>query len=372
MNKIIILHFNPIELYPPVQNVIQYAASHWTGKKIFILTTRAGKLPFEQFNTDASHISIIRLGQSGPTMSAIKRYTGYIKFYLGTLWFLFIKRPSKVLYYETLSSYPVYLYKKWINPKAGIFIHYHEYSSPVEYQQGMKLIRYFHRMEKWLYPRASWVSHTNEMRMQRFEKDIAPAVVNAKNIFPNYPPIGWLRPARKQTGSPVKFVYVGALSLHTMYTKEFADWVLKQQGAVTWDIYTANIKTDAREYFTNMSTPLITLHEGIQYQDLPDVLAKYDVGVILYTGHIDNYIYNAPNKLFEYMTCGLDVWFPDVMKGSLPYVTKDIYPKVIAMDFTKLNQVNLTVLANHDDLEYRQPGYFCENLLESLGKQLLS
>ncbi len=372
MKKIFILHFNPIELYPPVQNVIEYAASHWTGKKIYILTTAAGKRPFKPFNTNADHIHIIRLGQSGPTMSATTRYIGYFKFYLGALWYLLIKRPSKLMYYETLSSYPAYLYKKWINPKSGIFIHYHEYSSPVEYLKGMKLIRYFHRLEKWLYPKALWVSHTNEMRMERFEIDIAPAVMSSKKIFPNYPPRTWLRAAKHQPGHPLKIVYIGALSLHTMYTKEFSDWVLKQEGAVTWDIYTSNIKADARLYFNSLSTGHITLHEGIEYQELPVVLAAFDVGVILYTGHIDNYIYNAPNKLFEYMACGLDVWFPDVMKGSLPYITRNTYPKVIAIDFTKLNQADYKLMADHKDLVYSQPGYFCESLLETLGSQLLT
>jgi hypothetical protein len=372
LKKIFILHFNPIELYPPVQNVIEYAATHWTGKKIYIFTTTAGKLPFAPFAGNTSHIEIIRLGQSGPSLSAFKRYMGYLQFYLGAFWQLMIKRPSKVMYYETLSSYPVYLYKKWINAKSDIFIHYHEYSSPVEYQQGMILIRYFHRLEKWLYPKAAWVSHTNEMRMERFEKDIAPSLARNKYIFPNYPPRSWQRPVKQQQDQPLRIVYVGALSLHTMYTKEFANWVLIQQGTVTWDIYTANIKEDARKYFTSLSSASITLHEGIQYQELPDVLAKYDVGVILYTGHIENYIYNAPNKLFEYMACGLDVWFPDVMKGSLPYITKGTYPKVIAVDFTRLNQADYKSMVNHADLVYHQPAYFCEELIEKLGKQLLS
>ena len=372
MKKIFILHFNPIELYPPVQNVIHYAASHWTGNKIYIFTTTAGNLPFAQFATNASHIEIIRLGQSGPSLSAFKRYIGYLQFYLGTFWQLMIKRPSKVMYYETLSSYPVYLYKKWMNPKADVLIHYHEYSSPVEYQQGMRLIRYFHRLEKWLYPKASWVSHTNDMRMERFEKDIAPSTVSNKHIFPNYPPRSWQRPVKQHQNHPLRIVYVGALSLHTMYTKEFADWVSKQQGAVTWDIYTANIKDDAKSYITALPSDHITLHDGIQYQALPDVLSKFDVGVILYTGHIENYIYNAPNKLFEYLACGLDVWFPDVMTGSLPYITKGTYPKVIAVDFNQLSQSDYRNMADHTGLVYKEPVYFCEGLLESLGKQLIS
>jgi hypothetical protein len=29
----------------------------------------------------------------------------------------------------------------------------------------------------------------------------------------------------------------------------------------------------------------------------------------LYKGHIPNYIYNVPNKVYEYLACGLQVWY---------------------------------------------------------------
>ena len=136
---------------------------------------------------------------------------------------------------------------------------------------------------------------------------------------------------------------------------------MRQQGGVTWDIYTANIRMMHAGISPHCLLLFITLHEGIQYQELPDVLTKYDVGVILYTGHIENYIYNAPNKLFEYLACGLDVWFPDVMKGSMPYLTTETYPKVMAVDFNQLDQSDYLIMSDHTGLVYKEPVYFCES-----------
>ena len=38
-------------------------------------------------------------------------------------------------------------------------------------------------------------------------------------------------------------------------------------------------------------------------------MADYHIGLTLYNGHIPNFVYNVPNKVFEYLACGLDVWY---------------------------------------------------------------
>lgn len=65
-----------------------------------------------------------------------------------------------------------------------------------------------------------------------------------------------------------------------------------------------------RNFLIILIQVLFCLDSGINYSDLPGVIRAYDVGVILYNGHIANYVFNAPNKLFEYLACGLDVWSP--------------------------------------------------------------
>ncbi len=55
------------------------------------------------------------------------------------------------------------------------------------------------------------------------------------------------------------------------------------------------------------------------YGDLPKILQEYQVGLIMYKGADDNTSYSAPNKLFEYLVCGLDVWYPLELKGTYEY-----------------------------------------------------
>jgi hypothetical protein len=119
-----------------------------------------------------------------------------------------------------------------------------------------------------------------------------------------------------------------------------------------------------------LQTTFIQLKEGVDYDKLPFVLKKYDVGVVLYNGHIANYVLNAPNKLFEYIACGLDVWFPTVMKGSLDYTTTGSYPKVMAVDFTSLKDFNLHTAMDRKNHTIQQHPFFCEYVLKELCHKL--
>src|ERR1700677_3348901 len=154
MSKIAIFHFGPLELYPPIQNLIRLLESKNDGKKIYVFTTRTNIDILKEFNSDSEKIKIIHLGISGQKLGKVKRYSSYIFFYLGSLAYCIVKKPTTILYYETISSYPAYLYKRFLNSKARLFIHYHEYTSLTEYANGMLLSRYFSLCEKYLYQRA--------------------------------------------------------------------------------------------------------------------------------------------------------------------------------------------------------------------------
>jgi hypothetical protein len=45
----------------------------------------------------------------------------------------------------------------------------------------------------------------------------------------------------------------------------------------------------------------------VDYYQLPMELVKFDVGLVLYKGTIPNHVYSVPNKVYEYLNCGLDV-----------------------------------------------------------------
>ncbi len=348
------MHFNPVEMYPPIQNFIRLLEKEDLSKHITILTTAGRYKSLSRFNTIHPEIKIIRLGQSGPGIGRLARLYYYFIFYASAVLLLLFKRPATVLYYETISSFPAYFYKKFINRAASIMVHYHEYTSPKEYQQGMFITRLYNRYEKWLYPRLQWLSHTNAYRMQLFLKDIYPLQLQHSAIIPNYPPSSWYKEKKAIPAAPIQIVYIGALSLQTMYTKEMAEWVQAQQGKVFWDIYSYNITPDAVEYIMRLNSLWIHLKEGLDYTGLPEVLGQYHIGVILYKGHIANYIYNAPNKLFEYLSAGQQVWLPDVMTGAKEYADKK---NVVSVNFENLQSltyqsIRLSSLNEKDSKQY--------------------
>ncbi len=53
--------------------------------------------------------------------------------------------------------------------------------------------------------------------------------------------------------------------------------------------------------------------DGIEYQEIPNILSKYDVRMVLYKATTLTCMYSIPNKVYEYLVCGLNVWYPKEM-----------------------------------------------------------
>ena len=368
---IAIIHFQSLEQYPPVMNLIDYLANYYSKIRVEVITTYNMLEGISQFDSCSGKINVNRFGKFGKDKGSIERALNYMHFYLATLIKLILIRPKKILYFETLSSYPVYIYTKIFNRKAEVLIHYHEYTSPDEYTSGMKLVRYFHKKESCLFKHAVWISHTNSERMNMFIRDEGLKGMEEKfKILPNYPPRSWFHTPDRIFRKPLKLVYVGALSLDTMYGKELFNWVEGNNGNITLDIFSHNIADDAMQYLKHLDSAFIHYdNKGINYFLLPNILKKYQVGVILYNGHIPNYKYNAPNKLFEYLACGLDVWFSKDIIGCYPYITDATYPKVCKVDFNKLNEIDCAVISG-DRGELMLTEYFCESVFPNICDKL--
>jgi hypothetical protein len=371
LDKIFIIHFSPPELYPPLQNFIRLLEKQVLPKKIILLTTAGNYGALKNFKTVNPQIKIIRMGKSGHGFGKIARLFYYFEFYVGCLLQLLLKRPFTVLYYETLSSFPAYIYKRYFNRKAAIMVHYHEYTSQAEYGQGMFLNRCFHRREKWLYPKLKWLSHTNSSRLQLFLEDIKPVLSPNTHCIPNYPPTSWMHETRQKRNDPVRILYLGALSMDTMYTREMAEWVLAQKGKVIWEIFAYKPETNARDFIEGLNSEWVQLKEGVDYESLPSLITQYDIGVVLYNGHIPNYVYNAPNKLFEYLSAGLDVWYPAVMSGCYEYDSTQYWPKVLRLDFSNLGKFELNGLLERKENYYRPIAFNADDALCPLAKTLL-
>jgi hypothetical protein len=236
----------------------------------------------------------------------------------------------------------------------------------------MKLARFFHQKEMFLYSVAQWISHTNTDRIQLFLDDENLKPGNRFHALPNYPPQSWMKKPGMPDNCQVKIIYMGALSMETMHTRQFTDWVLGQQGKVSWDIYTNNISTDADIFFNLLKSDYVCLKKGVDYYMLPGILRQYHIGVVLYNGHIPNYVYNAPNKLFEYLACGLDVWVPEEMIGCRPYYTENTYPAVLPVNFRQLDSFNWQDAMHKEGAQYRPSPWYYEQVYPLIAGELFT
>ncbi|BDC98609.1 hypothetical protein [Persicobacter psychrovividus] len=371
--KLAIIHFQPLEYYPPVCNLINTLGDSFSSVKVFSCSNVAQRdsfTPDRPANIFIHKFPFTKIGESRGF-----RLLKYIFFNLFTLLRLLFFRPNKLLYFESSSAWPAYVYLRFFNSKCQLFIHYHEYESPKDYLQMMTTVRFYHDLEKkWLYSNAKWISQTNADRIQFFHEDHPNLMKNQLRIMPNYPPKSWLYKSlsvKKRNIGSLKLIYVGSLSFQSTYLKEVCEWVENQGGRVLFDIFAYNVYTDVKDYLNEREKGYIRYFEkGIEYQDQPPLLSQYDVGLVLYKAHNQNFTYNAPNKLFEYLACDLDVWYPDVLKGPVPYQTVDTFPKVLPMNCEDMEAFDYGEAIDRTGLSYKPSTYFCEDVYAELLKEI--
>jgi hypothetical protein len=368
MRKVCIVHFHELENFPPAINLIRFLGfSHQDDHSTLVLTTSADHHSVKEIGDTKIH-SLLKWKKR---TNRIRRMWKYLQFNIVALMRIIRFRPDAILYYETLSAGAPLLYKKFFRRSTEIFAHYHEYISTPEYQSGMVLNRWLHNLELGWYSRMKWISHTNRDRMNLFLKDVGSRAAALTHILPNYPPLSWKRESFRSKKGLTRFVYVGALSLETMYVKEMAEYIVTHSNECCWDIYSSNFSDGVIKYLESKSTDAIRFKGAIPYEKLPDVLSNYDVGLVLYKGHIPNYVYNVPNKLFEYHVCGIDVWFPSSMKSSMQHETHGTYPKILSLDFSQLSAVDLARATDRSGLIEYQNAFYCEEAFKPLAEKLI-
>ena len=337
--RLAIVQLLPIEYYPPVANFLRFLAEQGEHEiEVYSVDNTKGRPPFA-----CPGVRILRTASPRPGDSQLQRYLSYLRILASTFRWLRSFSPDVVIYYEPHSALPVFLYWKLGARDTRIAIHHHEYYDPHQFgRPGMRLPSLAHRSEKrTLFREAAWISQTNEKRRELFLRDhpkIDPAKVR---VLPNYPPACWQRTenrAWKKASETLRLVYVGSVSREDTYIEPLLDWLEKQPDGgsdpVTLDLYAYNVPEKTDSWLRSRESERFRYHrKGVDYERLPEVLADFHVGLILYRGNTTNFIWNAPNKLFEYLACGLDVWYPPVMQGMTPYRSEDTRPAVVEVDF---------------------------------------
>ncbi len=244
--------------------------------------------------------------------NSILRYLGYLQFNFFTICYLIINKPKVAIAFEAYSVLPLFLYKK-LFPNAIIFVHYHEYVTLSEIKSSSLYNRFLHLIEKKLFISSNYVSQTNLDRLNLFLKDYPFLNKSRTFVAPNLPPMQWNKFAKSKKElinfEVVKLVHVGAISLNTMHTEKMVNWIIEQNGKFSIDFYSDNVSNEAKFFFENLKNDSVRLLGAINYFELPKILINYDIGLTIYNGHIPNFVFNVPNKVFEYLACGLDVWY---------------------------------------------------------------
>src|SRR4051812_10029136 len=107
MKRLMIVHFQPLEKYPPVINFIRFIAERQNDNLSFqVITTHPG-IDKAIIDFPGAHINRLVTWKKS---SRISRLVFYIMFNVKSLWALIKARPSRILYYETLSSFGPWIY----------------------------------------------------------------------------------------------------------------------------------------------------------------------------------------------------------------------------------------------------------------------
>ena len=251
--------------------------------------------------------TIYRFGKV--SSNALTRYSSYIYFNLLSSFILLFRKVDFITAFESLSIFPLWLVKK-VQPDAKAHIHFHEYLSNPERQASSAYMKFLFKLEDQLLMKFS-CSQTNEDRKRLFLVDKPFVNPERVEVRPNMPPKYWWNKfgqfKNPSIDNKIRLVAVGACDNHTMYVKEVLDWVSANQDSLELTIISQEIPQETKDLILSYHCPAIHIIPPIDYYQLPQELMKYDVGLVLYKGVNSNHIFSVPNKVHEYLACGLGV-----------------------------------------------------------------
>lgn len=315
------VHALPLEYYPPATNTLDILAEHRELEVLAISTYNTkGRTPYSN-----PKIRLLLLPTSRSRFRLL-RVLSTLAWHMRAWLALERFRPDAVFYLEPHSAIGVAVHA-CLHPRTRVFIHHHEYYAPGDFQRaGLRLPRLGNLLERhFLFKRAVWVSQTNQERLELLMAN-APTVRPATaKVLPNHPPRSWYErpPAAGRSCTPTRMVYVGALSFEDTYVREIVEWVLTQHDT-TLTFYSYNATAAVRDWLAQQDGDVVSFVDGgVNYSELPALLPEFDVGLVLYKGNTQNFIYNVPNKVLEYLACGLKVCFPTEMTGVREFCRRE-------------------------------------------------
>ena len=349
--RIACIHVLPVEYYPPAMTMLEVLARHadWD-VSVWTTANSRGQVPW-----NPAGLSVERIRQASPSAFLPIRASGYLNWHLRTARAIAKWKPDVVISVEPHSALAAWTYYRVFNGRAPLFIHHHEYYAPEDFDApGMRLLRATRGLERDnLFTRAVWISQTNERRLELLRQTNPAVSKEVSRVFPNYPPRSWVERAaqarRGTTDSRTHFLYLGSASLEDTFIGEAAAWAARHPEMCTLTIVGNNIAGSAWSYVESLKASNISIDRaGWEYDEIPERLADFDAGLVLYKGNTQNFVYNVPNKIFEYLAGGLAVWYPQEMIATAEFHRAHPALRMREMDFRQLPSAIPQV--------HRQPG----------------
>lgn len=374
--KVLLLHQLPLEMYPPSLNLIRTLQER-PDVQITAITSENQK-GLREWEFEKCIVHRIRYGRTAD--SVLARLCWSLLWHVRAALICLRSRPDFVISIEPHSALAAWLWLVLLQGHSRLLIHHYEYYSPDDYlRPGNRITRFNRWFENRLLRRAVWVSQTNKDRLQFFRQDHPELTEEQCRVLPNYPPASWQADLPQSVQWPkernvLRLVYVGAVSLHDTWIGPLVEWLNSDSNHIcTLDIFSYNLDARTSDFLKQHCGENVRFHiQGVDYDKLPEMLPQFDVGLILYRCNTVNFTYNASNKLFEYLTCGLDVWYPPTMLGVKPYRRSDTAPRVFETDFSDLGRLDLGERANRNGLIGRPWTETCEDVLRPLLEVLSS
>lgn len=354
--KVAFIHVLPLELYPPATNLLGLM-SRRRGWKIRAWSTinRRGEESWS-----APNVSVIRHSYPAENVPLPLRMPAYLAWHSRAAMEITRWKPDALMVVEPHSALAAWIYYRVLRGSAPLFIHHHEYYAPEDFAApGMRLLRSTLRLERDdLFPRAAWVSQTNDERLALLKLWNPTIRENAASVFPNYPPRDWIARANAVAAAKpdarTRFVYLGSASFEDTFIREICLWAAARPDTVSLHICGNNIREDVWDWIHSLSSANITTEPaGVAYEQLPTLLRHFDAGLVLYRGNTLNFIHNVPNKAIEYLACGLHVWYPRQMTALRNFHRRHPYLHLEEIDFENLApMMDLSVPVRDDASEF--------------------
>lgn len=301
-SQICVLHYLPVEEYPPLQNLM-LAFCEQNGMNVVIFS---GSLEVNECDTRLVGDNVTAFFLPYKTTGGWRQKRDFAAF---------IRKETITRHFDCVIAYGDEfsgLVCSRMNAKVKA-LHLHEL--PPQLSIRNKFVSNSLLLElvllRFVIRRFGWVSQVTPKRAELFSKRFN---VQCRNLF-NFPSAGFASNIPENVANDkLKIVYVGSCNPVSIQVSTLK--MLSKSNGVELSVLPTN--SEGLDYIAGLDG--VQILRRVPYSKLPNLLGQFDVGLVLYNGHSENMRYGVPNKLIEYLRCGLHVVYHSALESVTDFV----------------------------------------------------